>query len=111
MAWWKKVVETVMEIDAVNIGHVYSGRPGCACGCRGMHTYHSSLAGQGKALRGYEFGAIELNDARIVQIVRAMNQCPDDLQYDREGVYTLDTNKRLYFAYTFDYIKRNKKAA
>ena len=56
------------EITLENVQSVYSGKPGCACGCLGKHTYPQSARGRGKEIRGYDIGEDEISD-RTVKIL------------------------------------------
>lgn len=83
---------------------VYSGKPGCCCGCRGKHTYREDLVDQGQQLRGYSLSKSECNN-RIVQrhintINRALEEDPErvDITDDFVAYYT---ETRTYIAYRF----------
>ena len=65
-------------IDRSTITKVYSGRPGCGCGCRGRYY----------------------TDARnITRIVNAMNK-RDDVRDDRGVYFTPENDERWFWAYT-----------
>jgi len=67
-------------IDRSQIKSVYSGRPGCACGCRGKHS----------------------SDARTISlIVNRMNKLDPNIEQE-DNNYALETETRLYIAYTDD---------
>lgn len=51
-----------------NVQSVYSGKPGCCCGCNGTHKYPSDARGRDKELRGYDIGEDEISD-RSVKII------------------------------------------
>lgn len=67
-------------IDATKVVKVYSGRPGCGCGCRGKYS---------------------TNPATIKRIVKTMNeiyaQHPE--QEERWKGEIAESETRLYFAY------------
>jgi hypothetical protein len=42
------------ELSVDKVAHVYSGKLGCACGCRGKHTYASKHREWAGKHRGYE---------------------------------------------------------
>ncbi len=64
-----------MVIDISKVVSVYSGRPGCACGCRGKHTYASAHAT--KAGRGGQVSDRVVK--RIVNTVQKLGPQVDDL--------------------------------
>lgn len=64
-------------ISANDIGKVYSGRPGCGCGCNGKYW----------------------EDARnIKRIVKIMNSRPSEVT-DDGGIFALENDTRYYWAY------------
>ena len=65
-------------IDRSTITKVYSGRPGCGCGCRG--TYYT-------------------DGRNITRIVNLMNN-RDDVRDDRGVYYTASEDTRYLWAYT-----------
>lgn len=97
-----------------NVQSVYSGKPGCCCGCNGTHKYPSDARGRGKELRGYEIGEDEISD-RSVKIIfnkvfggklgpaipngtwDATKQGPCDVE--DEKIYYVETDTRLLIVY------------
>ena len=63
---------------------VYSGRPGCMCGCRGKHTYRQADRNNGMTLRGYEFDDKDCNDSVMRRHLKALQSLP------AETMVTLD---------------------
>ena len=51
---------------------VYSGKPGCMCGCLGNYRYPKANAELGKRQRGYEIRPEELNDAQVTRVLKRM---------------------------------------
>lgn len=67
-----------MEVDREKIVRVYSGRPGCGCGCRGKYS----------------------DDARnITRVVNVMNSRSSEVK-ERDGIYFIEDERRNYWAYT-----------
>ncbi len=62
---------------------VYSGRPGCCCGCRGRHSYRSDpdvlkIASENQ---GYSVNPTHISDRTVRRFVNKLNQYPDDMVY------------------------------
>lgn len=55
---------------------VYSGRPGCMCGCRGKHTYRQADRHNGMSVRGYEFSDKDCNDSVVRRHLKALQSLP-----------------------------------
>ncbi len=60
---------TPVKIDITQVYDAYSGRPGCACGCRGKHTYTSNHRAYASENRGYEVTDDEVNDKTVKLLV------------------------------------------
>jgi hypothetical protein len=90
--------------DVSKIRAVYSGRKGCACGCRGKYTYASKFQAEASRDRGYEVTDDEVNDrtvkliaGRVEKIVR--ENCADWLMSE-DSLFAVDTfNDRSYTIY------------
>lgn len=79
------LVPVVAEIDPTTIKKVYSGKPGCGCGCKGNY---------------FE------DERNIRRIVKAINKGRHSAQFQsHEGfaggtIYALESETRYYWAYT-----------
>lgn len=63
---------SVQVVQIADVRSVYSGKPGCMCGCRGKHSYagaHREEAGQN---RGYAVSDDEVNNAQVTRVLRAV---------------------------------------
>jgi len=82
---------------------VYSGRPGCCCGCRGKHSYPTSPIARNVASkkRGYPIDDDECNDGNITRIVNLLNRNLGDVE-DGGSYFSLETPSRLYIAYRLE---------
>lgn len=92
-----KEKETVPWIELDRVSSVYSGKPGCCCGCLGKHTYASAHRKWAGASRGYEIADEEIGDRTVKMIVNKLNRCPD--LRDGGNHYHATINGRLYIAY------------
>ena len=69
----------------------YSGRPGCACGCRGNHRYSSAYREWAGRNRGYDVGDAEVSD-RSVATIRSRARAAADAGWGVEA-YTDDAGR------------------
>lgn len=87
-------------IDVAKVARVYSGKPGCMCGCLGKYTTqaaHREWAGKN---RGYAISDSEVNDRTVRLLVNKMNAQADRLEWDADGeCAVLDLGTRTYCAY------------
>jgi hypothetical protein len=63
-----------IKIDPTKVLAVYSGKPGCMCGCNGKYTYnpeHRALAGVD---RGYEVGEDECSAKGVLTLSRKIER-------------------------------------
>jgi hypothetical protein len=85
-------------IDINKIKSVYSGRPGCCCGCRGKYTYAKKFQDESSKARGYKVTDDECNDRVVRMIVNKMNK--DIGTKEEDGYYMMDTGSHWYIAHT-----------
>ena len=86
------------QIDVTKVRKVYSGRPGCACGCRGSYRYATVAAHEEG---GTDIGLDEFNDKQVKKVVRILNMAiadgtPVDIWHD---MVFAEINNRSYCAY------------
>lgn len=62
-------MKKLIQIDPSKVLSVYSGRQGCACGCRGKHTYASAHRAFSGKNRGYAVADTEVNDRTVKLII------------------------------------------
>lgn len=96
------MIATKDKIDPTKVVSVYSGRPGCACGCRGKHTYASATAEEVSKKRGF---AVPVSDNTVHLIVGKMNALIEGgggarmWSCEDEEFLSIETPTRLYIAY------------
>lgn len=97
----KPAPQTIPEFMGRKVLSVYSGRPGCCCGCRGKHTYHPLTRETGGIVRGYEVGEDECSARGVKTILRKMEEFQKaGLALDEGGSYVAyETPTRLYVIY------------
>ena len=102
-------------VDIADVAKVYSGRPGCMCGCRGKYTAASKFRDLAGKARGYTFDDSEVSDRSVKIVVDKINAMINDesVEWDQTEQYTfVDTGTRYYAAYYASYMEKTaaKKA-
>jgi hypothetical protein len=85
------------KIQVQDIASVYSGKPGCMCGCRGKYYCASALGSQRDKVRGYGITSEKVSDRQVKRIIDLMNGNPST--EDKGNHYFLDLGTRWYVAY------------
>lgn len=67
-------MQTISKINVNKVKSVYSGRPGCCCGCQGKHSYASATRIEAGKSRGYEVSDDEVSDRSVKMIVNKLNK-------------------------------------
>lgn len=65
-------------IKVEDIAKVYSGKPGCGCGCKGKYW---------------------TDERNIKRIVGVMNARPEDVRF-KDNTFYIEDDKRYFWAYT-----------
>lgn len=89
-------------VDVTKVRAVYSGRPGCACGCRGKYSFASQYRDEAQEARGYEVTDDEVSDRSVKIIVGKINALiaagDGDVSRDPEYI-SVDLPNRSLVAY------------
>lgn len=98
------ITHTRVAIDQALVECVYSGRHGCACGCKGNYRYPERHRDNGQQIRGYDIDAEEINErqiARIIHKVEAIANGDEDGEIDMINVRWISANQgnRTYAVY------------
>ena len=91
-------------IDINQVKRVYSGKPGCMCGCRGIYRSPSTVTlDELTKYKGYEAEPKEINDRQVKKVVELINYCLSEFQgYERdvnEEYAYIEYQGRAYCAY------------
>jgi len=65
-----KALETVQSLTVADIATVYSGKPGCACGCNGKYSCTVAAQDEVAESHGYRYSADQVSDRRCLSILR-----------------------------------------
>lgn len=88
-----------MEFDVItleDVESVYSGRPGCCCGCVGKHTYSSTC--DAEILQKYASG--KSNDKQVKRVFNILQENANRVNKCSDTCFFLDyTDKRVYGIY------------
>ena len=100
-------------IDFTKVGKIYSGRPGCMCGCKGKYTVQSIHREWADKDRGYPYDEDgDVNDRVVKLLVNKMNKHMAQVEWSDNGQYAhLDLGTRVYCAYFADYVSEYRKAS
>jgi hypothetical protein len=95
----KAVLNRVNALSNDNVISVYSGRPGCCCGCRGNHRHSTRFPNTGV----YDYTVF--NDRQVTKIINVLKEfakLPGMLkEFDIQDDYVaFQTDSRLFIAYT-----------
>ena len=83
----------VPEFDQV--ATVYSGKPGCACGCRGKYSYTS------QAPLGF-IGVGAVNDRVVRSHLKRIKDAGVQLEVSSPGILTTQIDQRVYTIYLME---------
>jgi len=78
---------------------VYSGKPGCACGCRGTHRYNGTMLAEASADRGYAVTPDEVNHKQIKKVVKILLANWSFVQVEGAEFAYAELDGRSYCAY------------
>lgn len=98
-----------MKILIENIMNVYSGKPGCACGCRGKYYSASQYKAIADKDRGYD-DKEKPSDMMVKKVVNLINLATvEQIEFVTEEYVSVEIEGRSYCAYFLP--KENKKVA
>ena len=91
------------KIDSTKVKKVYSGKPGCMCGCRGSYRYSSRVPlAEIEVARGYAAKLTEVNDRQVSKVTSIMNiiieHHPETIDQGGEYLYA-ELDGRAYCVY------------
>jgi hypothetical protein len=70
----KLTLAALAALTPANVQGVYSGKPGCACGCKGNYRYHSTQVQAATKRRGYEVTPDEVNDKQVAKVLKIVQE-------------------------------------
>lgn len=114
-----EATKSISEVKVEEVIKVYSGKPGCGCGCMGnyrVNPQHFELAGK---IRGYEYEANEANLTQVKKVLLNVHKAfeqpamanfvssehlksyttTEGFEVPAVNIYALETSKRYYWVY------------
>lgn len=96
--------QAVLALTADQIGKVYSGKPGCGCGCKGKYWVHPAHATAESAARGYPYEGSEISlrqVERVLALVKARaTEATETDMHDGTKCYAVEDDNRYLWIYT-----------
>src|SRR5208282_2130545 len=65
----EEVTARLVAMTAAEVSSVYSGKPGCCCGCKGNHRYNSQHVVSASKNRGYAVTGSDINDRQVAKVL------------------------------------------
>ena len=88
---------TLEDLTLDMIVSAYSGRKGCACGCRGKWRYTSAHLAEGAQARGYPIDPDEVSNRGAALALSNARKALGIVEYsERSGTLSVETSNRLY---------------
>ena len=78
------------DVKLDDVSHVYSGRPGCGCGCKGEYYF----AYPGADPDGFGKTAPKM----VKRVFNKFQKAGKELKY-QDGIFSIETDKRYYWLY------------
>lgn len=95
--------QVLFHLTPADVRMVYSGKPGCMCGCRGSYAYTTAAREEGTRERGYEVTDSDISDITVTRLlkklqrVETIEQMGCDLEDEtRIANFFLETETRVY---------------
>jgi hypothetical protein len=76
-----KATEIVQSLTVADILKAYSGKPGCACGCRGNYRVTAANRKEADVDTGYAYSDDEVNDRQVTRVLREIQAAAAHIEY------------------------------
>ena len=96
------------EVTTDKVMKIYSGRPGCACGCRGKYRYNPVNLEIGKKDRGYEVSDDEISATSVKNVLAKLQAMPDELVLACGNFFYTEHGPTVYTVYLLPDLKAKK---
>jgi len=92
----------VQLLTVVDVLSVYSGRPGCMCGCKGKYFLTEESREEADAFRGYPHSDEDVSQRQVTRVLRLVQAAEDNpsmrIARDLEYVW-VQVGQRVYAVY------------
>lgn len=97
------MAKSILEIKPEEIIMVYSGKPGCGCGCRGFYRVNPMFLERATKDRGYSYRPEEINFTTVKKVLKEMQKREAEVVVDdkmqHETIYSLEDETRYRWVY------------
>lgn len=69
-----EVERTIASLTPDHVRSVYSGKPGCMCGCKGKYSFNPLHRAEASKERGYDVGDDEVNPRMVARVLRLLQK-------------------------------------
>jgi len=76
-----KATEIVQSLTVADILKAYSGKPGCACGCRGSYRVTPASRKEADVDTGYAYSDDEVNERQVTRVLREIQAAATHIEY------------------------------
>lgn len=95
-------MKTIDQVTPEEVVKVYSGRPGCGCGCRGTYRVNPVHAAFANSVRSYEYEAKEFNFVQVKKVLAILQSRASEVTTttsDNFNIYSIEDSKRYYWVF------------
>jgi|HubBroStandDraft_2_1064218.scaffolds.fasta_scaffold444150_2 hypothetical protein len=100
-----KAIKPIIEITPEEVLKVYSGRPGCGCGCRGSYWVNPSHLERANKERGYAYEGSEISLPNINRVLNIMKKRANEVETQNTltdgniAIYAIEDGRRNFWLY------------
>lgn len=104
---WKNILtlersmKSIPVVDVKAVVRVYSGKPGCGCGCRGSYRAASAHAGSGDTISDSQVTRVVNKINKAIAAKNAGEAIEGRIGYE-DGIAVYESDSRYLWAYTKD---------
>lgn len=97
------MAKSIIDVKVEEVVQVYSGRPGCACGCRGNYRVNPAHVAYADKERGYPHSGDEISLKSVKRILNYLQAHATEVTVNESGnkiCYALEDENRYRWVYT-----------
>lgn len=94
----------VGELKVEDVAVVYSGRPGCGCGCRGKYWVNPAWLAQATKRRGYEYAPEEISLQQVRRVLGIIQRRASEVEVvedAKQTIYYIEDGTRFYWVFVY----------
>lgn len=88
----------IKDLTCENILSVYSGKPGCCCGCKGTHYANPDHRAEAEKERGYAYDDKHVSQRMTEKVLGIIKAQATEEDYNSSHI-AVETDTRLYIVY------------